>query len=677
MVSNFQRMSGVEEHAHRKSVIMRQKSTHLQETAGQFETGRQGDKETSRISPCLPLSLSPCLSWIASHELWLLAAAAPFLFFPNHPNRWTPLAFALIPLTWLCRRMALGRFTIHTAMDVPIGILLVMTLVSLYPSVDLSLSLPSMWRIILGMAIFYGLVNALRTESDLHRIVTLLLLISIGATLTSLLATDWNVGRLFFDLPGIYDRMPRLLKPVGGSLTKSARFHPRVVSMTMAMLLPLPISLLVLSRRRDWRFLSGAAVLIMVPTLLLTQGLPAFLGLGAAMVFIGTWWSRWFLLSVPLGLGGLVLATQHYGVQGMMASLFSVDHPLGLRLLLHLEMWQRALHMIRDMPYTGIGLSTFPLILNNFYPGFLIGPEPQAHNLYLQTAVDLGLPGLLAFVWLLITFYYGLVRSYRACSGRDLRALLVGLAAGVLAYLVSGLLDLLIWGGKPTVALWAMLGLAAAVNSVATEPRAHEASSTTARIFQRLGGVHWIPLTLVLIMAGLAAMAPHSPCLNLGSLQAHKALLQTRTGGVPQEAGLRAASASLERVVRQGGANSHVYYLLGRIYSWLGHHDRAIDAFGRMVWLDGKGPLEYYAPSELLSGRKQEGDRRWEELVRVYSHWVARFPERSESYLLIAIVLHEHQGDSAGAVQMLEAGLQRAVPKGVLYFYRSQILRDS
>lgn len=380
---------------------------------------------------------------------------------------------------------------------------------------------------------------------------------------------------------------------------------------------------------------------------------------------------------MPLGLAGLVLAIQHYAVQGTMANLFSVDHPLGLRLLLHLEMWQRALHMIRDMPYAGIGLSTFPLIVNNFYPGFLIGPEPQAHNLYLQTALDLGLPGLLAFLWPLIAFYYGLARTYRMSTGRDLRALLVGLAAGVLAYLVSGLLDLLIWGGKPTVALWSMLGLATAVNSVAKEHGAHKAPETTARIFRRLGGVHWIPLTLVLIMVGLAAMVPHSPYLNLGSLQAHKALLQTRTGGVPQEAALRAASASLERVVGQGRANSHVYYLLGRIYSWLGHHDRAIDAFSRMVWLDGKGPRAYYAPSEVLSSGKREGDRRWQELVRVYSQWVARFPERSESYLLIAIVLHEHQGDSVGAVQMVEAGLQRAVPKGVLYFYRSQVLTDS
>lgn len=264
-------------------MIMSQRMTHL--------VGEKADGEVEvairvRASSWPPLQRAA--RWIALHELWLLAVAAPFLFFPNHPNRWTPLAFTLIPLTWLCRRMAFGRFTIRTPMDVPIGILLVMTLVSLYPSVDLSLSLPNMWRIILGMAIFYGLVNGLRTESDLHRMVTLLLLVSIGATLTSLLATDWNVGRLFFDLPGIYDRMPRLLKPVAGSLTKSARFHPRVVSLTMAMLLPVPVSLLLFSRRRDWRFLSGAAVLIMLPTLLVSQGLPAFLGLGAAVVLIGT-----------------------------------------------------------------------------------------------------------------------------------------------------------------------------------------------------------------------------------------------------------------------------------------------------------------------------------------------------------------------------------------------------
>ncbi|MGB3716490.1 MAG: hypothetical protein WA996_18885, partial [Candidatus Promineifilaceae bacterium] len=41
-------------------------------------------------------------------ELLLLGIAAPVLFFPN---RWTPLAFALVFFTWLVRWLAFGRLT--------------------------------------------------------------------------------------------------------------------------------------------------------------------------------------------------------------------------------------------------------------------------------------------------------------------------------------------------------------------------------------------------------------------------------------------------------------------------------------------------------------------------------------------------------------------------------------
>mgnify|MGYP001769779030 CR=1 FL=1 len=44
--------------------------------------------------------------WLAGHEIWLVAAAAPFLLIPG---RWTMPALGLIALGWLCRVVARGR----------------------------------------------------------------------------------------------------------------------------------------------------------------------------------------------------------------------------------------------------------------------------------------------------------------------------------------------------------------------------------------------------------------------------------------------------------------------------------------------------------------------------------------------------------------------------------------
>jgi O-antigen ligase len=59
------------------------------------------------------------------------------------------------------------------------------------------------------------------------------------------------------------------------------------------------------------------------------------------------------------------------------------------------EVWQRGVMMVRDFPYTGIGIGTYNTIAHLLYPFFIAAPDevvPHAHNQFLQVAVDLGMP---------------------------------------------------------------------------------------------------------------------------------------------------------------------------------------------------------------------------------------------------------------------------------------------
>jgi O-antigen ligase len=71
------------------------------------------------------------------------------------------------------------------------------------------------------------------------------------------------------------------------------------------------------------------------------------------------------------------------------------------------QVWTRALLMIRDYPFTGIGLDTFRLVAQNEYPYFnyAFNQTEHPHNLFLQAGVDGGVLGLLALVWLIVAFY--------------------------------------------------------------------------------------------------------------------------------------------------------------------------------------------------------------------------------------------------------------------------------
>jgi len=87
----------------------------------------------------------------------------------------------------------------------------------------------------------------------------------------------------------------------------------------------------------------------------------------------------------------LLLATKVVPVQIFRDFVTSFDIRVGY--------WQGALSMARDHPVGGVGLGTF----GDRYPRYrplLAHPAQDTHNDYLQVLAELGVPGLLAFLWL-------------------------------------------------------------------------------------------------------------------------------------------------------------------------------------------------------------------------------------------------------------------------------------
>lgn len=122
------------------------------------------------------------------------------------------------------------------------------------------------------------------------------------------------------------------------------------------------------------------------------------------------------------------------------------------------EIWSRALYAIQDFPFTGCGLGTLRKVIPLLYPLFTVSPEndiAHAHNIFLQTAADVGLPGLIAYVALL-----GLaaVVAWKFAPRRGLPLL-----AALLALHLYGLTDAVALGSKPGIVFWAALGLLAAL----------------------------------------------------------------------------------------------------------------------------------------------------------------------------------------------------------------------
>ena len=123
---------------------------------------------------------------------------------------------------------------------------------------------------------------------------------------------------------------------------------------------------------------------------------------------------------------------------------------------------------IRDR--TGIGLNNFVIVHGRRpeYQGqFVYQGFPHAHNLLLQTALDYGLPGLVAIVGLMVALAWAAWRTGQRLAGSPLSGLALGLAFGLLAHALHGAVDAICIGSKAGIVPWAFAGSLAGLRAAA------------------------------------------------------------------------------------------------------------------------------------------------------------------------------------------------------------------
>jgi putative inorganic carbon (HCO3(-)) transporter len=141
----------------------------------------------------------------------------------------------------------------------------------------------------------------------------------------------------------------------------------------------------------------------------------------------------------------------------------------GASLIRRLDIWRLSLQLVKAQPVTGIGLGNYEAVFTAAFPTLpLVGGRlapPHAHNLFLQVALDVGLPGLVAHLGLLAL----LLRSVgsRLWTPRRRRttifatsAVAIGVYGALVALLVIGCFDNALWGTKLTLIPWTLFALA-------------------------------------------------------------------------------------------------------------------------------------------------------------------------------------------------------------------------
>lgn len=393
-------------------------------------------------------------------ELLLVLLLAPLLAFPplGHPG----LLFLtfLLPVWWLIAPPTV------TPLNGSLLLLLAAVLLSLAASFDIAYSTPKVLGVILGVAFFFAAVRAMSGRVVLDLAIEMFAVAGGALAAIGILGTNW-IGKVGA-LQSLAAKVPAVIRGVPG---QQEGFQPNAIAGALLFFIPLQLATVIGGRRR---VLAAMLLLFTSGVFLLTQSRNAWLGLAVAMGAWAIWQSRGRL---RLAFIGIVIVAVIGGVAfwiygNSILSVRLVGGGLSSDVESRVELWSRAIYMIEDFPFTGVGMNDFRRVMPVMYPAFFTPPDvdiAHAHNQLLHTGAELGVPGLVAYIAILLGVAAMLVRAWRTTTDPRLRLIAGSLGASFLAFFGFGMADAVALGAKLGIVFWAALALVVAVDARSRE----------------------------------------------------------------------------------------------------------------------------------------------------------------------------------------------------------------
>ncbi len=213
---------------------------------------------------------------------------------------------------------------------------------------------------------------------------------------------------------------------------------PNILGSMMVLFLPMAFALFMNKERKPlWRLVLLGITGSMGLCVLLTQSRGAWLGLLIALViFCLLVRPVWLLLLTGGAFASLLVPTVYARISYMLTPQFVASSQRGGRML----RYQTGLQMFFDRPFTGLGLGHFggAVAMNH---KDLFPTTFYMDNYWLKTLVEMGLPGLIGYMFLMgLLLVWGL-RAVKAAEKKGNKMLAAGAMAGLTGVVLHNFLE--------------------------------------------------------------------------------------------------------------------------------------------------------------------------------------------------------------------------------------------
>ncbi|MCR4431781.1 MAG: O-antigen ligase family protein [Tepidanaerobacteraceae bacterium] len=233
--------------------------------------------------------------------------------------------------------------------------------------------------------------------------------------------------------------------------------NPNVLAEYLALAIPMALGMLFAGEKLGRKLLFSAITGVLAICLVLTFSRGAWLGLVLALlVFAAIKEPRLLIWLILLGFVSPLFMPSV--VVNRIASIGSLEDSSNA---FRVTIWIAAIRMIKDywIAGAGLGLTAFSRV----YRDYMIAGTPalHAHNLYLEMGIEMGVAGILTFIWMIIA---GFSRAVN-CIGKDTwHSFLLAAAVGALAgHLLHGMFDYVWFSPRIVMDFWLVFGMTSAL----------------------------------------------------------------------------------------------------------------------------------------------------------------------------------------------------------------------
>jgi O-antigen ligase len=566
-------------------------------------------------------------TWIPYFDLTCATIATVLWFALPQIGAW-PLVLALSP--WMLRFILTRRVTQRTPFDLPLALFVLTAALAVWAAYDREIALSKFWLIVGAVLLFYAFANARSTPAMVR--VGLLTAFAVGLSLYFLVTNDWALTQSEIgSVTRLGQSLQSTLPPVSGP-----RLNPNEAGGLLAMLLPFVAWCTVKSWRRVrdssiprkgtillYALLAWAALALVLFGLLTTGSRGAWLSCGIAGLIAGLWWAidglkrsdtgrqRWSMLGqliagllAVLGLGLIWIGVE----QIPLAQLFDPSTWLN-----RLEFQRNSLILVKDYPLIGAGLDGFTMLYSTYVMLIHVGYVSHSHNLFLSVAIDQGLPGLLALIWMWVLFAAVIWRSVRQLAPDSARAAtpasLVGTAGlSLIIVLLHGSVDTALYGRG---VLFLFVPMAFAVQNAQEEKQQVKQRRVLSLV------VLGLPIGLALLWPGRSLSLAYS---NLGSVHQSQEELSLYSwpewpiqDAVRRSVDLSGPVYEFEKALTLNPRNATANRRLGTIELSLGQYE---DALAHLEAAYAAEPnvtttRQLLGEALIVNGRLEEGQALW------------------------------------------------------------------